>query len=77
MKLHDDLEIPDGYAVVIKALQGNTGFIYVGESEDRVTSNGFELDAGESIGYRVTNANKIWIDSSVDSESICASVEIQ
>lgn len=37
-----------GQAVIIKALVGNSGKVYIGK-RDVTTSNGFELAAGESL----------------------------
>ena len=69
------LNIPDGFMLVIKALASNTGNILVGRNEADVTGHGFELDASESIGYKITNANVIWIDATISGETVCCSVE--
>jgi hypothetical protein len=57
-------------SVTIKALVGNGGFIYVGKS-DVDSSNGFELDAGESISVDVNNLNLLYVDTSNSGDDIC------
>lgn len=42
------VQLRGGQAVIIKALVGNTGNVYVGKSNVS-TSNGFELSPGESL----------------------------
>lgn len=61
--------IPSG-AVHIKALNGNTGLIYVGNS-DVDNSNGWELDAGEEIYWPATDLADVYIDSAENGEGVC------
>lgn len=56
-------------SVTIKALSTNTGFIYVGSSAVAST-NGLQLQAGESVSMDVANLNTINIDSSVNGEGV-------
>lgn len=56
-------------AVTIKAKTTNMGLIYVGTSTI-TSSNGFILSAGESVDIAISNTDKIYIDSSVNSEGI-------
>ena len=75
-KLHSELPIPDGFQLVIKALDNNTGDIEIGNSQTSAQSaNAFILDAGQSIGMKITNANLVWIDVSVSGEGVVCSVE--
>jgi hypothetical protein len=55
--------------VSIKALSTNTGVIYVGDSNVS-SSNGRELQIGESIDIDIANLNLIYIDSSVNGEGV-------
>ena len=71
----DALPVPDNFMLIIKALEANTNNILVGNSSDTVGTIGFELAKGQSIGYRITNANLIWIDSVVSGEGVSCSVE--
>ena len=48
-------------SVVIKALKSNTGIIYVG-NEDVDSTNGLELESGESVPFDIDNLNKFWLD---------------
>jgi len=53
--------------IVIKAKAGNTGIVYVGNSN---TTEVFELSAKESITIPIDNLNKIWIDAAVNGEGV-------
>jgi len=54
--------------IVIKAKAGNTGIVYVGNSN---TTEVFELSAKESITVPINDLSKIWIDSAVNGEGVC------
>jgi hypothetical protein len=60
-------------SVMIKALDGNTGLVYVGQvTGDVDSSNGMELSAGEVVVFSfVGNLAEIWVDSAVDNEGVC------
>jgi len=68
------LAIPDGFAVIIKALIGNTGKIYVGDVTVDNT-NGYELNASEFVTLKITNLNKVYLDTSVNTEGVSWTVE--
>ena len=57
------------HSVTIKALHGNSGWIYVGNSSV-ASSNGLVLDAGESCEIEVANLSTVYIDSSVNGEGV-------
>lgn len=60
--------------VQIKAMAGNTGFVYVGNTGAGVVSatSGYELDAGEYITFAyVGDLSTILVDSSVNGEKVC------
>ena len=57
-------------SVIIKALAGNSGMIYVGGS-DVDSSNGFELDAGESMAFDFNDLSEIWVDTSNSGDDVC------
>jgi hypothetical protein len=56
--------------VTVIARKGNTGSIYVGGNDVSSTLFGVELEANESFTFSVSNANLIYIDSSVSGEGI-------
>lgn len=58
--------------VTIKAMAGNTGFMYVGKNPVTSTT-GFELDAGEQIFIETDNLADVYVDSSVNGEKVCYS----
>ena len=66
--------IPDGFAVVIKALAANTGKVYVGLT-GVLTSTGFELSAGESVGLYVTDLATIYLISDTAAQGVSYIVE--
>ncbi len=65
-----------GQAVIIKALVGNTGNVYVGK-KDVSSANGFELSPGESIKIEyspdkeTTDFLDIYSTSSTSGDDIC------
>lgn len=75
-QLHSDLPIPDGFQLIVKALDGNTGDIELANSQEKAQgSEVFILDAGQSIGLSITNANLVWIDATVNGEGVVCYVE--
>ena len=56
-------------SLTIKALAGNTGLIYVGDSSVD-SSSGFELSAGDSISLAIDEFETAWLDSSVSGEGV-------
>lgn len=57
-------------SVTIKAMDGNSGTIYVG-TNGVTSSTGFELGAGESISLAVDNTDRLYAISSVAGQKIC------
>ena len=55
--------------VTIKALNGNTGNVFVGKNPVSSTT-GYELGASEVITLTVDNIAEIYIDSSVNGEGV-------
>lgn len=60
---------PVNQGVWIKALQGNSGFIYVGLN-GVATSTGYQLDAAESVFIPIADLSTIYIDCSVNGEGV-------
>lgn len=56
--------------ITIIAKKGNTGSIFVGGSDVSSTVYGAELEKKESVTISVSNANLIYIDSSVSGEGV-------
>jgi len=56
-------------AVVVKALTGNTGLIYVGDSG--VKASQFELNAKEAVTLGLGFIGSIWIDAANANEGVC------
>jgi len=63
------LQTSANLSLTIKALAGNTGLIYVGDSTVD-SSNGFELSAGDSVSLAISQNNVIWLDCSVNGEGV-------
>lgn len=55
--------------VKIKALSGNTGDVYIGDSTV-TTTNGYPLSAGEEIKLNVTDLSNISLDVDTDGEGV-------
>jgi hypothetical protein len=56
--------------VTVIARKENTGSIYVGGNDVSSILFGVELEANESFTFSVSNANLIYIDSSVSGEGV-------
>lgn len=60
-------------AVLIKALEGNTGVVYVNFSTTATTANGFPLGAGDDTGWipvHKNNLNNISLIASADNQAV-------
>ena len=70
--------IPNGVALLIKALASNTGKIYLAKSkpfaEDPLTS--YELFSGETVSYNISNTNIIWVNSELNGDGVTFTVEV-
>lgn len=55
---------------VLQAPSTNTGVIYVGGSNVSSSVFGAELQPGQATGLAIDNANKIWIDASVNGDKM-------
>jgi len=64
--------IPDGMMVVVRALPGNTGDVYVGKSKTLVKNpdKRIALAAKDYVRMRVQNTNLIWVDAAVGTEGV-------
>lgn len=62
-----DIDISEVY---LRASLSNTGIIYIGDSMDVDSVNGYPLQAGEKIDLNIDNLNKIYVKSSVDNDKL-------
>jgi hypothetical protein len=66
------MPVPDGFKLVVKAKDGNTGNIYVGatqlEAED--VTQAFILKASQGLIFTLHDADEIWVASDVDGEGV-------
>jgi len=64
--------IPDGMEVVVRALPGNTGDVYVGKSKDLVknVNKRIALAAKDFTRMRLQNTNLIWVDAAIAGEGV-------
>jgi len=64
--------IPDGMEVVVRALPGNTGVVYVGKSKDLVknANKRIALEKKDHTRMRVQNTSLIWVDAEVGTEGV-------
>lgn len=57
------------HTVSVRALTGNTGLIYIGNSAVASTT-GVELSAGDAITITINDLSKVYIDSAVNGEGV-------
>ena len=72
-----DQPIPDGFAIVLQALPGNNGIVYIGNSKANAEDHTVAFELGEGIFLRlyITNANLVWVDAATMGEGISWAVE--
>lgn len=63
-----DVDVPDGFDVVIRGHPDNTGYIYVGTTKIQAEARTMPLGPDDSYSLRVTNVNLIWVDIQVLNE---------
>jgi len=70
--------IPDGFALVVKALNTNAGRIYVANSAANalIPANSYSLGINEFVTLKVTNADLVYIYSAVVGDGIESIVEV-
>jgi len=56
-------------SVTVKALRTNTGTIYVGDSSVS-SSNGFEIDPGESVDIEIDDLATVYIDADTNGDGV-------
>lgn len=66
--------IPNRGVLHVKALSGNGGSVYLGDSSVSATT-GYELTASESVTLHVGNVNDVWIDVDTGGEGVSWIVE--
>lgn len=68
-----DNPVEDSQTIVVKAKSANTGSICVGNSSANALQSAtlhFKLAAGAGISLKVDNANRIWIDTTINGEGV-------
>ena len=73
-----NIAIPDGFTLVIKALPGNAGRIYLGHdaATAQVPANAYSLGPNEHAELNLTNANLVWLDAAVANDGVEILVEV-
>lgn len=56
--------------VMVRALDANTGLVYIGTSSVSSTAAGTRLAAGESLFVRINNLASVYIDTAVNGEGV-------
>ena len=72
-----DIVVPDDMELQLKGWPTNAGLIYVGNSRATCTNinSVWPLLANEAIGYRVKNANRIFVSGTVAGDWLAITVE--
>ena len=66
------LTIPDGFELVVRALPGNDGNIFLGNSKANAEDADKRLtfSAGNGITIKVKNADRVWVDAAQADEGV-------
>jgi len=72
-----DCSIPDDFQLLIKGWPTNAGLIYVGGAQLECTNVNqvWPLLPNEQVGYKVSNANSIWVSAVVAGDIVVCTVE--
>lgn len=73
-----NIVIPDGFTLVIKALPGNAGRIYIAHTAAAaiVPANAYSLGPNEHAELNITNANLVFLDAAVINDGVEILVEV-
>ncbi len=71
------IAIPDDFQILLRGWWANGGIIYVGgsESESVNINTTWPLLPNDIVGYRIQNANTIWISGTTVTDSLVLTVE--
>lgn len=72
-----DMQVPEGMELALKAMPGNAGQIWIGNSAATCTKNNssWPLIANESIGYQLRNAHVLWASATIAGDSLILTAE--
>ncbi len=70
-----DIPAAESAEIVIKAKRSNLGLIKIGESSAQAQAGKFNLEPGEAVKLRISNANKIYIDAEMSGDKVELIVE--
>ena len=70
--------IPDGFTVFLRAFPGNTGKIWVGDSQANAQNHALAeaLEGGAFNTIALTHVDELWIDADVAAEGVSWLVEV-
>lgn len=67
-----NLPVPGGFSLVVRALPGNTGDIYLGrtkalaeDADERIT-----FSRGNGLTLQIHNAYRVWVDAALAGEGV-------
>lgn len=70
----NSLSVPDGAKLEIRALNGNSGNAYVGDSSV-TTGSGYELAPGQKTELRIDDVSSVYVDVATGGEGVSWIVE--
>lgn len=70
--------IPDGVSLVIKALPGNAGRVYIGHTavDAQTPALAYSLGPNEHVELSITNANLVYLDAAIANEGVEIVMEV-
>lgn len=68
----ETLVIPDGFTLVVRALVGNTGNIFLGQTKALAEDAARRLpfSKGNGLTLNIKNTNQVWVDAAVADEGV-------
>lgn len=71
------LPIPDGFGVVLKALNSNTGPVHIADTKAKseVDANAYELQPDEFVIIEIDDMDKLFIDANISGNGVTFAIE--
>lgn len=63
---------PQIASIIVRAMKGNTGILYVGGSKpEAAAAEGFELAAGDAIALDIQSTGSFWMSGTKAADRVC------
>lgn len=76
VKIVSPITVPEGIACTVKAHNGNTGIVYIGNGKLNAQGHGgMSLQKNENVTLQIVNTNVVWLDVGTSGDGVEVLVE--